>query len=113
MLQFNQPVHFAGSRRVGMRPIHFCFDYMHVSSKTFNLSCIISYLLFLFQDVIGCYNQLMEFLTDNALIVAGVILGIAALEVLKNTFLIHHSRKVQCILAHNCSHMVIFEQNKT
>lgn len=37
--------------------------------------------LFLFQNIDGCFQKLLQLIEENAVIIAAVILGIAALEV--------------------------------
>ena len=63
---------------------------MQVHIKTFNFDeveqfshCPCSDQLLLFQNVESCFNKLLELIEDNAVIVAAVALGIAALEVQK------------------------------
>lgn len=41
--------------------------------------------MFLFQMIDGCFNKLLQLIEENALIIAGVALGIAALEVKKSS----------------------------
>lgn len=41
--------------------------------------------MFLFQMIDGCFNKLLQLIEENALIIAGVALGIAALEVKKKS----------------------------
>ena len=47
------------------------------------MRCLGSNLCSLFQAVDGCYDKLLELIENNAVVIAGVALGIVALEVQK------------------------------
>lgn len=48
--------------------------------------------MFLFQMIEGCFNKLLQLIEENAVIIAAVALGIAALEVKKSTSVQGHRR---------------------
>lgn len=60
---------------------------MHVSNTTITGDEAVPYLcqnrLFLLQAVGGCFDKLLQLIKDNAVIIAAVAVGVAALEVQK------------------------------
>lgn len=67
----------------------YIYSYMLYSCFAHSLTFIFMYLSFLSlsQTVPGCYPALRKLVDDNAVVIIGVALGIAALEVLNTLFL--------------------------